>query len=82
MGKYQQEEAARLYAEMMGAEAAERQRKEAIKRKGGCVCNFLMVKKRWDGTNLSVRKIHEQSCAKFRWWMTGDNLKSISGDEN
>ena len=76
------EQQLRLYAETMGAEAAARQAKEAIRTRGGCVCNFSMVKKRWDGTTLSERKIHEPSCPKFKWWMTGDNLKSIDEDQN
>ena len=79
---WKQEQQLRLYQEAMGAEAAERQAREAIRQRGGCVCNFSMVKRRWDGTTLSERKIHEPSCSKWKWWMTGDNLKSIEGDEN
>ena len=77
MGRWQREEAARLYAQQMGAEAAERQRKAAIKAKGGCVCELRLVKKRWDGEHLSVKTIHEETCPKWKWWMSeADSLKS------
>lgn len=69
MGRFQREHAARLYAELMGSEAAERQIKAAIKDKGGCVCDYRLVKKRWDGENLSTRRIHEQGCRLYKWWM-------------
>jgi hypothetical protein len=69
MGKFQREEAARLYERMMGADAAERQRKAAIKARGGCVCATRLIKKRWDGETLSVKTIHEEGCVKWRWWM-------------
>jgi hypothetical protein len=35
-------------------------------------------KKRWDGMTLSERKIHEQSCLKFRWWMSEDSRDQLA----
>ena len=72
----------RLYRQMMGADAAERQEKAFKKKKGRCVCNFQMVKQRWDGTTLSVRKIHEPSCPQWKWWMSEDNVPSTPREEN
>lgn len=58
-----------LYLKQMGEEALARQQAEATKAKGGCVCNWRMVKKRWDGDVLSARKVHEPSCRAYKWWM-------------
>lgn len=70
MGKFKEEELARLYAQQMGEDAAERQRKAAIKARGGCVCNIRQIKKRWDGETLSIKTVHEEWCPKWRWWMS------------
>lgn len=77
MGRFQKEEAARLYAKQMGAEAAERQKREAIKAKGGCVCQVRQIKKRWDGDTLTIRSIHETDCIKFKWWMKDDQWAGV-----
>lgn len=80
MKSFQKKKQEELYSKMMGELATERQKREAIKVKGGCVCNKYKLKKRWDGLHLSERTIHEPSCPLHRWWMTEDNLRSIERD--
>jgi hypothetical protein len=69
MGRFKEQEKARLYEQQMGAEAAQRQRLAATKLQGGCICGGITLKKRWDGIHLSERRIHQSWCPKWRWWM-------------
>lgn len=52
------------YAEVMGPEAAERQRIEAARARGGCVCHKRTVKLRG-----VYRTLHQPSCPKWKPYM-------------
>lgn len=61
---------ARLYEEMMGAEAAERQRALADKEARRCSCHPTSVKRRWENADKQTsRRVHHPACAKWKPWM-------------
>lgn len=59
----------RLYREVMGEDAAERQRRLADAEAGRCTCTPKSVRRRWEGTKTTSRWVHDRTCARWKPWM-------------
>jgi len=64
------EDQVKLYREVMGETAAERQTRLADQEAKRCTCQPSSVKRRWEGSDKPTsRRVHHPACAKFKPWM-------------
>lgn len=60
----------KLYEEVKGAEAAERQVALANLKAGRCSCQPSTVRRRWeDSDKPTSRRVHAADCPKWKPWM-------------
>lgn len=73
------EDQVKLYAEIVGQEAAERQVKLARLAAKKCVCEPRKLKRHWNGVGspMTVKSVHDMECPKHKPWMIAHDEEQV-----